>query len=99
MVAHSFFTVLRDGQAIHSETADVNLHSTSVNAEPSNINCTFYYTAPLVPTFWSNICQDHGELFLLDGASDFAGALVSEISLRLANHSPFYRSCPVFHYT
>ena len=58
MTAHSFFTVLRDGQAIHSETADVNLLSTSVDAGPSDIDCIFYYTAPLVPTFWSTIRQD-----------------------------------------
>lgn len=63
MAAHSFFTVLRDGQAVHSETAEVNLLSTSVDAGPSDIDCIFYYTAPLVPTFWSNICQDRGKLF------------------------------------
>jgi len=63
MAAHSFFTVLRDGQAVHSETAEVNLLSTSVDAGPSDIDCIFYYTAPLVPTYWSNICQDRGKLF------------------------------------
>lgn len=63
MVAHSYFTVLRNGQAIHSETADVNLLSTSVDAGPSDIDCIFYYTAPLVPTFWGNICRDRGKLF------------------------------------
>lgn len=61
MTANSFFTVLRDGQAIHSETADVNLLSTSVDAGPSDIDCIFYYTAPLVPAFWSTIRQDHGK--------------------------------------
>lgn len=73
MAAHSFFTVLRDGQAIHSETADVNLLSTSVDAGPSDIDCIFYYTAPLVPTFWSNLCQDRGKLFLPHRMGDFAG--------------------------
>lgn len=59
MLAHSFFTVLRDGQPVHSETANVNLLSTSVNPDPSSdIECTFYYTAPLVPTFWSTLCRD-----------------------------------------
>lgn len=58
MMAHSYFTVLRDGQPVHSETADVNLLSTAVDAGPSDIDCIFYYTAPLVPAFWGNICQD-----------------------------------------
>lgn len=73
MVARSSFTVLRDGQVVHNETADVNLLSTSVDAGPSDIDCIFYYTAPLVPTFWSTICQDRGE-FSLGGAGNFARA-------------------------
>lgn len=72
MVAHSFFTVLRDGQATHSETAAVNLLSTSVDAGPSDIDCIFYYTAPLVPTYWATICRDHGQLFSPHGLGDFA---------------------------
>jgi len=87
MAAHSFFTVLRDGQAVvHSEMAEVNLLSTSVDAGPSDIACMFYYTAPLVPTFWSNICQDRGKLFSPPG------------SFLWTNHQPFRRSCPVFDY-
>ncbi|KAF9783865.1 hypothetical protein BJ322DRAFT_979200, partial [Thelephora terrestris] len=58
IVAHSSFTVMRDGQPIHSETADVNLLSTSVAAGVSDIDCIFYYTAPLVPAYWSTICDD-----------------------------------------
>jgi hypothetical protein len=58
IVAHSAFTVMRDGQPIHSETADVNLLSTSVAAGVSDIDCIFYYTAPLVPAYWSTICDD-----------------------------------------
>lgn len=76
MAARSSFTVLRDGHAVHSETANVNLLSTSVDAGPSDIDCIFYYTAPLVPTFWSTICQDHGE-FSLGGVDEFAGASFS----------------------
>jgi len=68
MAAHSFFTVLRDGQAVHSETAEVSLLSTSVDAGPSDIDCIFYYTAPLVPTFWANICQDRGKLLSPSGS-------------------------------
>jgi hypothetical protein len=70
MTAQSFFTVLRDGQAVHSETADVNLLSTSVDAGPSDIDCIFYYTAPLVPNFWTNICQDRGKLHSLNGVDE-----------------------------
>lgn len=73
MVAHSYFTVQRDGQAVHRETAAVDLHSHSVDAGPSSdIGCIFYYTAPLVPTYWSNICQDQGKLFLPHGMGVFA---------------------------
>ena len=76
MVAHSFFTVLRDGQIVHNETAEVNLHSTSVEAGPSDIDCTFYCTAPLVPGFWATICQDPREFSLLCGMGEFAGARI-----------------------
>jgi len=71
MTAQSFFTVQRDGQAIHSETANVNLLSTSVDAGPSDIDCIFYYTAPLVPSFWRTICQDRGQSFSLRGVGEF----------------------------
>ena len=72
MTAQSFFSVLRDGQSVHSETADVNLLSTSVDAGPSDIDCIFYYTAPLVPTFWSTICQDSGKYFSLHESGERA---------------------------
>jgi len=73
MTAHSFFTVLRDGQVIHSETANVMPLSTAVDAGSSDIDLIFYYTAPLVPTFWSAICQDRGKLISLHGMGNFAG--------------------------
>jgi hypothetical protein len=76
IVAHSSFTVMRDGQPIHSETADVNLLSTSVAAGVSDIDCIFYYTAPLVPAYWSTICDDPGKFFLSYGLGGFAGPLL-----------------------
>lgn len=75
IAAHSSFTVMRDGQAIHSETADVNLLSTSVAAGVSDIDCIFYYTAPLVPAYWSNICHDRGKFLLSYGLGGFARPL------------------------
>jgi hypothetical protein len=86
MAAHSFFTVLCDGQPIHSETADVKLLNTSVDTGVSDIDCIFYYTAPLVPTFWNNICQDHGELFSLHGDGRLRRTLVPQMSLLWINH-------------
>ena len=98
MVAHSFFTVLRDGQIVHNETAEVNLHSTSVEAGPSDIDCTFYYTAPLVPGFWATICQDRREFSLLYGMGEFAGARLSETSALLTDLRLLSRSRQVFNY-
>ena len=98
MVAHSFFTVLRDGQIVHNETAEVNLHSTSVEAGPSDIDCTFYYTAPLVPGFWATICQDRREFSLLYGMGEFAGARLSETSALSTELRLLSRSRQVFNY-
>lgn len=92
MVARSSFTVLRDGQAVHNETAEVNLLSTSVDAGPSDIDCIFYYTAPLVPGFWSTICQDQGQFFY------GRGALLLETFIHRTDQPIAYRSRQIFDY-
>ena len=63
MVAHSSSTVLPESQVIHSETADVNLVSTSAGAGPSDIDCGFF----LRPPRWyspSRAPFGHGEIRL-----------------------------------
>lgn len=67
MTARSFFTVLRDGQAIHSETAGVELLGEPVEAGALGVGGIFYCATSLVPTFWSTICQDRGKSFPLHG--------------------------------
>ena len=53
MVAHSPFTILHDGQIVRNTTANVNLLNTSVEAGPSDIDCTF---RPFVKTVVSFLC-------------------------------------------
>jgi len=60
MVDYSL-TVMRDGLASQTETTDVKLLSTLVDAGPLNVRCTFHCPAPLVPTIWTTICQDYGK--------------------------------------
>ena len=69
VTAHSFFTVLRDGQTIHTETADVKSLSTLPNAGSSDAGCTF---SPLVPKYWGTICRDICKSFTLRGMGEFA---------------------------
>jgi len=71
VMAHSLFTVLRDGQTIHTETADIKLLRTLAYAGVSDADRTFCCIAPLVPKYWGSICRDIGKSFTSHGMGEF----------------------------
>ncbi|EMD32904.1 hypothetical protein CERSUDRAFT_118346 [Gelatoporia subvermispora B] len=60
VTAHAAFRVLRAGQAVHEERAELRMCGTSCTpqARPfAEMECTFLYKTRLVPAFWAVLCE------------------------------------------
>ncbi|THG95315.1 hypothetical protein EW026_g6315 [Hermanssonia centrifuga] len=60
ITAYSFFRVLKNGAAVHEETSEMQMRSSSCRPSTSwtsEVECNFLYSTALVPRYWKFLCE------------------------------------------
>ncbi len=64
ITAYSFFRVLKNGAAVHEETSEMQMRSSSCRPSTSwtsEVECNFLYSTALVPRYWKFLCECKGQ--------------------------------------